>query len=85
MDVKLTLKLNKDIIDQAKVYAARHNRSLSRIIEAYLHLLVSEDRTDGQLEEPITPYVKSLSQGIQLPPDFDERNEVRKHQTKKHD
>ena len=36
MESKLTLKLNKDIIDLAKTYAKEHNISLSKLIENYL-------------------------------------------------
>ena len=43
MDNKLTLKLNKDVIDKAKEYAKTHQRSLSRIIESYLKSLVIQD------------------------------------------
>ncbi len=32
MDTKLTLKLDKDVIDRAKEYAASNKRSLSRIL-----------------------------------------------------
>jgi hypothetical protein len=38
MDTKLTLKLNGDIIEQAKTYAKKKNTSLSKLIESYLGL-----------------------------------------------
>ncbi len=38
MDTKLTLKLDKLVIDKAKEYASSHKRSLSRMIESYLRL-----------------------------------------------
>jgi hypothetical protein len=44
MDVKLTLKLDKFVIDKAKEYASLHNRSLSRMIEAYLKSLVEKEK-----------------------------------------
>jgi len=43
MDTKLTLKLDKVVIERAKEYATSHNRSLSRIIEFYLQSLIKED------------------------------------------
>ena len=36
MDVKLTLKLDQDIIEQAKNYAKMKNTSLSQLIEGYV-------------------------------------------------
>ena len=32
---KLTLRLNKRLIEQAKAYAARHNLSVSELVETY--------------------------------------------------
>ncbi len=45
MDTKLTLKLDKQVIDKAKAYAAAQQRSLSRLIEAYLKTLVEKGET----------------------------------------
>ncbi|MEM6806223.1 MAG: DUF6364 family protein [Bacteroidota bacterium] len=36
MNTKLTLSLNKEVIEQAKKYAKTHNVSLSSLIENYL-------------------------------------------------
>ncbi|MDZ4751799.1 MAG: DUF6364 family protein [Flavobacteriales bacterium] len=55
MDTKLTLKLDGDIIEQAKSYAKEKNTSLSKLIEAYLGLL-----TDPNSDHEFTPLVKSL-------------------------
>lgn len=43
MDSKLTLKLNREVIEKAKQYAPNKKLSLSRLVEAYfnhLHLMV---------------------------------------------
>jgi len=42
MEAKLTLKLDKIVIDSAKKYAKEHNRSLSRMVEHYFSSLLSE-------------------------------------------
>ena len=42
MNTKLTLSLNKDIIQQAKTYAKKHNISLSFLIENYLQKIIAE-------------------------------------------
>ena len=42
MDTKLTLKLNQEIIERAKLYASDKKLSLSRLIEHYLNALTAE-------------------------------------------
>ncbi len=76
MDTKLTVKLNKEVIDRAKVYASSHKRSLSRIIESYLQSLVLQEgiETDNERIE-ITEFVKSMSTGVRVPSDIDVKNE----------
>jgi hypothetical protein len=72
MDTKLTLKLDQEIIEKAKHYAAENKLSLSRIVENYLHSLTS-DKTNNDI--PISPFVKSLSSGINIPADYDYKKE----------
>jgi len=62
MESKLTLKLNKDIIDLAKTYAKEHNISLSKLIENYLQTVTL--RRSEKIE--ISPLVKSLTGVIDL-------------------
>lgn len=71
MDAKLTLRLDDNVIERAKVYARNHKVSLSRMIESYL------DNITKQKEEEtvITPLVESLSGVIDLPADFDYKKE----------
>jgi hypothetical protein len=42
MNTKLTLSLNKDIIQEAKIYAKQHNVSLSFLIENYLQKIIAD-------------------------------------------
>lgn len=81
MDNKLTLKLNKQVIEQAKSYAKRRNTSLSKLIEKYLEFLTS---TGKPSEEEITPLVKSLSNDKVLEDKIDYRKEYKKHILKKY-
>jgi len=71
MDTKLTLKLNKIVIDKAKNYASTHKRSLSRMVESYLKSLTDNDPSNVEEEIPISPFVKSMSSGVKIPADFD--------------
>lgn len=68
MDTKLTLKLDQEIIEKAKQYASEKKISLSRIVENYLNSLTS-DKTNNDIQ--ISPFVKSLSSGIEIPADYD--------------
>ncbi len=72
MQTKLTLRLNDNVIERAKIYARNHKVSLSKLIESYL------DSVTKQKEEKktsITPLVESLSGVIDLPADFNYKNE----------
>ena len=66
MDTKLTLNVDKNVIEQAKEYAKSHQISLSRLVESYLASLI--EKKDRETE--ITPLVKSLSGVIELDKDF---------------
>lgn len=58
METKLTLKLDKDIIESAKEYAQKENKSLSYLVEEYFKgLIFSGDKK----QHKITPLVKELS------------------------
>lgn len=68
MDTKLTLKLDQEIFEKAKHYASEKKISLSRIVENYLNSLTS-DKENNDIQ--ISPFVKSLSSGIEIPADYD--------------
>jgi hypothetical protein len=57
MLTKLTLTIEKDVIEKAKEYAQQKNKSVSRIVEEYLKN-ISQNRTtlafDLQLKSPVT-------------------------------
>jgi hypothetical protein len=72
MEAKLTLKLDKGVIEKAKEYAKNKNISLSRMVERYFNALV-EKRQDK--EKKISPLVEELSGVIQLDKDFDFRED----------
>lgn len=56
MDAKLTLKLDKLIIESAKEYAKEKNISLSKMIENYLQAITN--KRNKEIE--ISPLVQSL-------------------------
>ena len=67
MQKKLTLTIEKSIIEQAKYYAKRKGRSLSELIENYLITIVEEDKQKIH----ISPSVKKLQGSVNLPDEFD--------------
>jgi hypothetical protein len=79
MDTKLTLKLEKMVIERAKDYAKKQHTSLSRLIENYLLSLTNEPEN-----EKITPLVKSLSGILDLPNDTDDKEGYGDYLTKKY-
>lgn len=73
---KLTLRLNQQLIKQAKEYAAQHNISVSELVETYfLHL-------DPEKEPTHTPLVQQLT-GI-LPADIDVKQEYEEYLVEKY-
>jgi hypothetical protein len=84
MDTKLTLKLDKFVIEKAKNYASSHKRSLSRIIESYLRSLINQDDPKETDEIQISSFVKSMSTGVSIPVDIDYKKEYSDHLSDKH-
>lgn len=80
MTTKLTLTVEKDIIEKAKSYAKQTGRSLSDLIESYLESLISESKTGTEL----SPKLKKIVGSVKLPKNFDEKKELRSYLEKKH-
>ncbi|MDR0792720.1 MAG: DUF6364 family protein [Chitinophagaceae bacterium] len=57
MNTKLTLNLNKHIIESAKDYAKSNKVSLSKMIENYLSSLIKKDKKEIE----VSPLVESLT------------------------
>lgn len=76
MTTKLTLSVEKHVIEKAKIYAKRTGRSLSEIIEVYLESLTSESPHD---QEKPSPKLRNLIGSVKLPKNFDEDGAKRKH------
>ena len=78
MNAKLTLQLNKDVIEQAKEYAKAQNTSLSKLVESILSKLIQKKEIE------ISPLVKSLSGIISLEEDFDFKDEYAEYLEEKY-
>ena len=75
MNAKLTLTLDKDVIEKAKQYAKSENRSLSKLIESFLRQ-VSHDDSENDYEEKLHPTIKALRGSVKVPEDFDYKKEL---------
>jgi hypothetical protein len=57
MQTKLTLRLEDQLIEQAKSYAAQAGKSVSQIVSDYFKLLTSQNT---KVSTPSTPITQSL-------------------------
>jgi len=66
MITKLTLTVEKSVIEKAKKYAKGTQRSLSEMVQKYLESLVEEsDKSE------LSPKIKKLAGSLKLPENFD--------------
>jgi len=74
MSTKLTLTVDKTVIEEAKKYAKSNGRSLSNIIEEYLKSLISESPDYAEFE--VSPIVESLWGSIKPIPESKDYKEL---------
>ena len=79
MQTKLTLRLEDQLIEQAKSYASRAGKSVSQIVAEYFKLLTAEK---VKQISPSTPITQSL-RGLLRESKFDEKD-YKKHLEEKH-
>jgi formiminotetrahydrofolate cyclodeaminase len=79
MNTKLTLSVEKDIIEKAKSYAKATGKSLSELIENYLENITKDRKT-----RPITNKLNKIVGSVKLPKNFNEKKEIRSYLEKKH-
>ena len=85
MDAKLTLKLDKSVIEKAKVYAAEHQHSLSLLVENYLKAITKAEQENKEEELEISSFVKSFTIGKgSVPEDFDYKKAREEYLTEKY-
>ena len=79
MLTKLTLSIDEAIIVRAKSYARKNGRSLSDLIQRYLEMVTKEEN-----EAELSPKLCRIVGSVQLPKNFDEKQELRSVLEKKH-
>lgn len=82
MNTKLTLSLEKEVIENAKIYAKGTGRSLSEMVENYFKSLVAKKEKDEYAE--IDPKIRKLIGRITLPDDFDIKKAKEEHYKEKY-
>jgi len=82
MNKKLTLSLDKEVIEQAKHYAKTHNISLSSLVENYLQKIIAEYQGKRTEKGSI---VNALSGIVQLDSGDDSKEEYIDFLTKKYE
>ncbi|WP_051012662.1 DUF6364 family protein [Cecembia lonarensis] len=65
-------------------YAELQKTSLSRMIESYLNSLVNEKDLLSEKGPEISPFVKSMQTGINIPEDYEYKKDYRDHVEKRH-
>ncbi len=80
METKLTLKLDKKIIEQAKLFAKSKNLSLSKIVEHYLTYLLK-----NKIKDDYSMLVNELSGIITLPNNYNIKDDYIDHLLEKND
>ncbi len=80
MNTKLTLNVDRRVIEKAKEYSKSRKISLSKLIESYLSSLTENKKRDID----ITPLVESLSGVINLEKDFDYKESYTDYLIKKY-
>lgn len=73
MNTKLTLTIEQSVIEKAKKYAQKRERSLSDLVENYFLALTSDEPT---IEKELSPIVNSLKGSFKMPESFDYKKEL---------
>jgi hypothetical protein len=71
MNTKLTLSLEKEVIEKAKIYAKGTGRSLSEMVENYFRNLISKSEKNNNESNDIDERLKKITGVVTLPDDFD--------------
>ena len=79
MNTKLTLNLDKGVIDQAKSYAKSNSVSLSKLIENYLDSLTKR----SEKKSNVSPLVESLT-GVIPSGNYDDKKNYKDYLSKKY-
>lgn len=83
MNTKLTLTIEKEIIEEAKEYAKEKGQSLSDLVENYFKLLTKENREIKPKQ--LSPRIQRLRGVLKVDKDFDYKQVLEEELTKKYE
>ena len=81
MDTKLTLSVDQEVIERAKLYAKSQGTSLSALVENFLRKLTAPKEYEA-IDK--TSIVAEFSGILELPKDYDYRKDLAEKMGKKH-
>lgn len=90
MVTKLTLTMDKEIIEKAKAYAKESGRSLSSIAETYFRNLTTRKYTQSETadwqvnEDSLTYEIMQIAKKANVPDDIDYKEEIEKYREEKY-
>lgn len=79
MQTKLTLRLEEQLIDQAKCYAANVGKSLSQVVADYFKFIATDKVEHSSASAPITQSLRGLLRNSKL-----DENDYKKYLEEKH-
>jgi hypothetical protein len=79
MQTKLTLRLDDELIERAKSYAARAGKSVSEMVADYFRLLTVRSSQSVMPSAPVTESLRGLLRGAK-----GDEADYRRHVEKKH-
>ncbi len=82
MNTKLTLTLEKEVIEIAKRFAKEKDQSLSELVENYFKILTKDLKKGKSID--LSPKVKSLKGILRVKEDFDYKKVLAEEILKKH-
>jgi len=75
MNTKLTLSIDKTVIEKAKIYAGKSGRSLSEMVQSYLEKLIAlQENSDASVPEAF----RDIYASVNLPDDLNDKEAIRK-------
>jgi hypothetical protein len=84
MNTKLTLSLEKEVIEKAKIYAKGTGRSLSEMVENYFRNLISKSEKNNNESNDIDERLKKITGVVTLPDDFDIEKAIEEYHKEKY-
>lgn len=82
MSSKLTLTLNKEVIEEAKKYASSNGHSLSEMVENYFKFLT--EKRPATHSKKSSPRVEKLRGIVKVKPGFDYKKVLDEERVRKH-